>query len=69
MAIISWNPKRQKNCSCLPPTWIKEELGIGFAARYFSLKYVHAEIHRSIVLWYTAVKKQEDGRVAICLAE
>src|SRR5256884_2387271 len=27
VAVISWNPKRQKNRSCLPPTWTKEELG------------------------------------------
>jgi Transposase DDE domain len=27
VAIIPWNPKRQKNRSCLPPTWTKEELG------------------------------------------
>jgi transposase len=27
LAVIPWNPKRQKNRSCLPPTWTKEELG------------------------------------------
>jgi Transposase DDE domain len=27
VAVIPWNPKRQKNHSCLPPTWTKEELG------------------------------------------
>ena len=27
MAVVPWNPKRQKNRSCLPPTWTKEELG------------------------------------------
>jgi hypothetical protein len=26
VAIIPWNPGRQKNRSCLPPTWTKEEL-------------------------------------------
>ena len=26
-ARIPWNPKSQKNRSCLPPTWTKEELG------------------------------------------
>jgi transposase len=26
-AVIPWNPKRQKNRSCLPPTWTKDELG------------------------------------------
>jgi transposase len=27
LAVIPWNPGRQKNRSCLPPTWTKEELG------------------------------------------
>jgi hypothetical protein len=27
VAVIPWNPKSQKNRSCLPPTWTKEELG------------------------------------------
>ncbi|HEX4204961.1 MAG TPA: transposase [Ktedonobacteraceae bacterium] len=27
IAVIPWNPKRQQNRSCLPPTWTKEELG------------------------------------------
>lgn len=27
VAVIPWNPKSQKNRSCLPPTWTKDELG------------------------------------------
>ena len=27
IAVIPWNPKNQKNHSCLPPTWTREELG------------------------------------------
>ncbi len=27
VAVIPWNPKRQKNRSCLPPSWTREELG------------------------------------------
>jgi transposase len=27
VAVIPWNPKNQKNRSCLPPTWTREELG------------------------------------------
>ena len=27
VAVIPWNPKRQKNRTCLPPTWTAEELG------------------------------------------
>ena len=27
VAVIPWNPKRQKNRTCPPATWTKEELG------------------------------------------
>ncbi|HVB23429.1 MAG TPA: hypothetical protein VNG51_15930 [Ktedonobacteraceae bacterium] len=27
IAVVPWNPKRQKNRSGLPPTWTREELG------------------------------------------
>ena len=27
IAVVPWNPKRQKNRSCSPPTWTKYELG------------------------------------------
>ena len=27
VAVVPWNPKRQKNRSCLPPTWTAQELG------------------------------------------
>jgi transposase len=27
VAVIPWHPKNQKNRSCLPPTWTKQELG------------------------------------------
>jgi len=42
VAVIPWNPKRQKNRSCLPPTWSADELGKRaaierFFARVFSL--------------------------------
>jgi len=42
VAVIPWNPKRQKNCSCLPPTWTADELGKRssierFFGRVFSL--------------------------------
>jgi Transposase DDE domain len=42
VAVVPWNPKRQKNRSCLPPTWTAEELGKRasierFFGRVFSL--------------------------------
>jgi Transposase DDE domain len=27
VAVVPWNPKRQRNRSCLPPTWTADELG------------------------------------------
>lgn len=27
VAVVPWNPKRQRNRSCLPPTWTAEERG------------------------------------------
>ena len=35
IAVIPWNPKRQKNRSCLPPTWTKEELGKRSSIEHF----------------------------------
>lgn len=42
VAVVPWNPKRQQNRSCLPPTWTAEELGKRssierFFGRVFSL--------------------------------
>jgi hypothetical protein len=42
VAVVPWNPKRQKNRSCLPPTWTAAELGKRtsierFFGRVFSL--------------------------------
>ena len=42
VAVIPWNPKRQKNRSCLPPTWTADELAKRssierFFGRVFSL--------------------------------
>ena len=42
VAVVPWNPKRQHNRSCLPPTWTAEELGKRtsierFFGRVFSL--------------------------------
>ena len=42
VAVVPWNPKRQKNRACLPPTWTAEDLGQRasierFFGRVFSL--------------------------------
>ena len=42
VAVVPWNPKRQRNRFCLPPTWTADELGKRtsierFFGRVFSL--------------------------------
>ena len=34
--VIPWNPKRQKNRSCLPPTWTAQEFGKHSSIERFS---------------------------------
>jgi Transposase DDE domain len=66
VAIIPWNPGRQKNRSCLPPTWTKEELGkrsgierfFGRVFLFFHLQrpplYGWSEIASQVALTYSA---------------
>jgi len=66
VAVIPWNPKRQKNRSCLPPTWTKEELGKRsgierFFGRVFLFFHLQrppragwSTIARQVALTYTA---------------
>lgn len=58
LAVIPWNPKRQKNRSCLPPTWTKEKLGKRSSIeRFFGLQWPHSgwsTIIRQVALTYSA---------------
>ncbi len=66
VAVIPWNSKRQKNRSCLPPTWTKEELGkrsdiqgcFGRVFLFFHLQrpplYGWSEITSQVALTYAA---------------
>ena len=66
IAVIPWNPKRQKNRICLPPTWTKDELGkrssierfFGRVFLFFGLQRPPysgwASIVRQVALTYTA---------------
>jgi transposase len=66
VAVIPWNPKRQKNRSCLPPTWTKAELGkrssierfFGRVFLFFHLQrpplYGWSTMARQVALTYTA---------------
>lgn len=66
VAVIPWNPKRQKNRTCLPPTWTKDELGkrssierfFGRVFRFFGLQRPplrgYAAVVTRVALTYTA---------------
>ncbi len=66
VAVIPWNPKRQKNRSCLPPTWTQEERGkrsgiehfFGHVFLFFRLQRPPlsgwSEITSQVALTYTA---------------
>jgi len=59
VAIIPWNPKRQKNRSCLPPTWIKEELGKRSAIeRFFGRVFLFFHLQRPPLCGWSAIARQ-----------
>jgi hypothetical protein len=63
--VISWNPKRQKNRSCLPPTWTAEELGKRTSIeRFFARVLVFFRLQRPPVFGWSAV----ESRVALTYA-
>jgi transposase len=57
-AVVPWNPKRQKNRSCLPPTWTKEELGKRSAIeRFFGRVFLFFHLQRPpLAGWSTMVR-------------
>jgi transposase len=68
VAVVPWNPKRQKNRTCLPPTWTAAELGKRtsierFFGRVFSLFSVF-RLQRPPLVGWTAV----ETRVALTYA-
>jgi len=68
VAVIPWNPKRQKNRTCLPPTWTRDELGKRtsierFFGRVFSL-FSPFRLQRPPLVGWTAV----ETRVALTYA-
>lgn len=61
VAVIPWNPKRQRNRSCLPPTWTLEELGKRasierFFGRVFSL-FSYFRLQRPPLCGWSAVAR------------
>lgn len=56
VAVIPWNPKRQKNRTCLPPTWTAHELGKrGSIERFFGRAFPFFGLQRPPVVGWTAV--------------
>ena len=58
-AVIPWNPKRQKNRFCLPPTWTKEELGKRSAIeRFFGRVFLFFHLQRPPLCGWSAIISQ-----------
>src|ERR1700688_2586249 len=54
-----WNPKRQKNRSCLPPTWTKEELGKRSSIeRFFGRVFLFFRLQRPPYSGWSTIVRQ-----------
>jgi transposase len=59
VAIIPWNPKRQKNRSCLPPTWTAHELGKRSAIeRFFGRVFLFFHLQRPPLCGWSVIASQ-----------
>ena len=59
VAVIAWNPKRQKKRSCLPPTWTKEELGKRSGIeRFFGRILLFFHLHRPPLCGWSEMASQ-----------
>jgi transposase len=59
VAVIPWNPKRQKNRSCLPPTWTIEELGKRSAIeRFFGRVFLFFHLQRPPLSGWSTIVRQ-----------
>jgi hypothetical protein len=59
VAVIPWNPKRQKNRSCLPPTWTKEELGKRSGIeRFFGRVFLFFHLQRPLLSGWSTIARQ-----------
>ncbi len=58
-AVIPWNPKNQKNRSCLPPTWTKEELGKRSSIeRFFGRMFLFFRLQRPPLCGWSEIASQ-----------
>ncbi len=59
IAVIPWHPKRQKNRSCLPPTWTKEALGKRSSIeRFFGHVFLFFHLQRPPLSGWSAITTQ-----------
>jgi transposase len=59
VAVVPWNPKRQQNRSCLPPTWTKEELGKRSSIeRFFGRVFLFFHLQRPPLCGWSAIEQQ-----------
>lgn len=59
VAVIPWNPKSQKNRSCLPLTWTREELGKRSSIeRFFGRVFLFFHLQRPPLSGWSKGKKQ-----------
>ncbi|MDQ2716297.1 MAG: transposase [Chloroflexota bacterium] len=59
VAVIPWNPGRQKNRSCLPPTWTIEELGKRSGIeRFFGRVFLFFRLQRPPLCGWSEVASQ-----------
>ncbi|GCE16686.1 hypothetical protein KDK_04860 [Dictyobacter kobayashii] len=59
VAVIPWNPKRQKNRFCLPPTWTKEDLGKRSGIeRFFGRVFLFFRLQRPPLAGWSTIARQ-----------
>ena len=59
VAVIPWNPKNQKNRSCLPPTWTRTELGKRSSIeRFFGRVFLFFHLQRPPLCGWSAIARQ-----------
>jgi transposase len=59
VAVIPWNPKRQQNRSCLPPTWTKAELGKRSSIeRFFGRVFLFFHLQRPPLCGWSIIARQ-----------
>jgi transposase len=59
VTVIPWNPQRQKNRSCLPPTWAAEELGKRISIeRFFGRVFLFFRLQRPPLSGWSTIVSQ-----------